>query len=107
MKHCNILLEPIAESKDKKKGMKTDKKAVHVERDEERDSEVKMMVRRTWAKEVIKLVMRCFYQNDPTRGRYQKQVIAIWREIGILGITQQRLVGQTRVIRTNEWLRWK
>ena len=31
-------------------------------------------------------------------------MIAIWREIGIFEITEQRLVDQVRVIRTNEWL---
>ena len=61
MKHCKVLIEPIAESKDKKKGTKTDKKLVHVEREEERDPEVKMVMRRSWTKEVNKLVMRCFY----------------------------------------------
>ena len=46
MKLCKLLIEPIAESKDKKKGMKNDNKVVHVEREEERDPEVEMMVRR-------------------------------------------------------------
>ena len=36
MKHYKVLVEPIAESKDKKKVMKTDKKAVRVEREEKR-----------------------------------------------------------------------
>ena len=60
MKHCKVLIEPIAESKNKKKGTKTDKKVVNTENEEERDSEVEMMVRRRWTKEVNKLVMRCF-----------------------------------------------
>ena len=81
MKHCNNLIEPTAESEDKKKGTKTNNKAVHVEREEESDPEVEMMVRRRWTKEVNKLVMRCFYQSDPTRRGYQKQMIAIWRQI--------------------------
>ena len=46
MKHCKVLIEPIEKSKDKKKGTKTDKKVVHVEREEERDLEVEMMERR-------------------------------------------------------------
>ena len=58
MKHCKVLTEPIAESKYKKKGKKTDNKVVHVEREEESDPEVEMMVRRRWAKEKIELVMR-------------------------------------------------
>ena len=40
------MIEPIAESKDKKKGKKTDKKVVHVKRTEERDFAVEIMVRR-------------------------------------------------------------
>ena len=67
---------------------------MHVERAEERDPEVEMMVRRRWTKEENKLVMRCFYQNDPTRRGYQKRMIAIWREIGTFEITEQRLVDQ-------------
>ena len=66
MKHCKVLIERTAESKNKKKGMKTDNKEVHLERDDERDPEVEMMVRRRWTKEENRLVMRCFYQSDPT-----------------------------------------
>ena len=45
MKECKVFIEPIAESTDKKKGTKTDKRVVHVEREEERHPEVEMMVR--------------------------------------------------------------
>ena len=51
-----------------------------------------------------KLVMRCFYQSDPTRRGYQKRMIAIWREIGTFEITEQRLANQVGVISTNVWL---
>ena len=37
-KHCKVL------SKDQKNGTKTDKKIVHVEREEKRDPEVEMMM---------------------------------------------------------------
>ena len=37
LKHCKVLIEPIAESRHKKKDTKTDNKVVHVEREEERD----------------------------------------------------------------------
>ena len=84
--------------------MKTDKKVVHVEKEEERDLEVKMMVRRRRAKEVNKLEMRCFYQSDPNRRGYRKRMIAIWKVFANFEITEQRLVDQVRVIRTNEWL---
>ena len=102
MSHCKVLIEPIAESKHKKKDTKTDNKVVHVEREGERDPEVEMMVRRRWTKEENKLVMRFFYQSDPTRRGYRKRKIAIWREIGTFEITEQRLVDQARVVRTNE-----
>ena len=69
MKHSKVLIEPAKGSKDKKKGTKTDKKVVHVERKEERDPEAEM-VRKRWTKEVSKLVMRCFYQADLTRREY-------------------------------------
>ena len=46
MKHSKVLIESIAESKDKKKGTKPDKKLVHVEREEETDPEIEIMVRR-------------------------------------------------------------
>ena len=69
MKHRKVLIETISESKDKKKGAKTDKKVVHVEREGERDPEVEMMLRRRWTMEINKLVMRCFYQCDPNRRR--------------------------------------
>ena len=37
MKHCKVFIEPSAEIKNKKKGMKTDNKVVYVEREQERD----------------------------------------------------------------------
>ena len=46
MKQCKVFIEPIAESTDNNKGTKTDKKVVHMEREEERNPEVEMMVRR-------------------------------------------------------------
>ena len=62
---------------------------------------------RRWTKEENKLVMRCFYQSDSTRRGYQKvgyrkRMVAIWREI--VEITEQRVVDQASIIRTNEWL---
>ena len=82
--------------------MKTDKKAVHVEKEEQRHPEVEMMVGRRWTKKVNKLEMRCFYQSDSTRRRYQKRMINIWREMGAFEITEQRLIDQVKVVRTNE-----
>ena len=47
---------------------------------------------------------RCFYQSGPIRTGYRIQRIAILKEIGTFEITEQRLVDQTRVVRTNDWL---
>ena len=77
-------------------------KTVHAEREKERDPEVEMMVRKWWTKRVNQIIMGYFYRSDPTTREYQKRMIAIWREIGIFEITEQRLVDQVRVIRTNE-----
>ena len=99
MKHCKVLTESIED-----RHTKTDNKVEQVEREEESDHEVEMMVSRRWTKEVSKLVMRCFYKSDPTRTGYRKRMIAIWRDIGTFEITEQRLVDQVRVVRANEWL---
>ena len=53
-----------------------------------------MMERRRWIKEINKLAMRWFFQNNPTRRGYHKRMICIWREIGTFGITEQRLTDQ-------------
>ena len=86
MKHSKVLIEPIAAKRDKKKA--------HAEREEERDPDVEMMERRRWIKEIKKLAMRWFVQNNPTRRGYQKRIICIWREIGTFEITEQRLTDQ-------------
>ena len=57
-----------------------------------------------WTKEANKIVMRYFYQSDPTKRGHRKQIMRIWREIGVSDVTKQRLADQTRVIRTNGWL---
>ena len=62
------------------------------------------MVRRRRTEKVNKLAIRCFCQSDPGGRGNRKRMIAIWREIGAFEITEQRLVDQARVIRTNEWL---
>ena len=70
---CKVLIEPIED-----RYTKTDNKVVHVEREEQRDPEVEMMVRRSWTKEVHKMVMRCSNQkripkmNDCYLERYRK-----------------------------------
>ena len=72
------MIEPIVKSNHKKKVMKTDNKVLHVQRKEEKDLEVEIMVRRRWTKEEKIIVMRCFYQSEPTRRGYRKRMITIW-----------------------------
>ena len=63
-----------------------------------------MMVRRRWTKEENKLVMRCSTKVILLEEDTENEWRAIWRKIGSFEITEQRLVDQARVIRTNEWL---
>ena len=49
-----------------------------------------------WTKEVNKIVMRYFYQSDLTKQGYRKQMMKIWREIGVFEVTEQRLADQKR-----------
>ena len=60
--------------------------------------------RKKWNKEVNKIIMECFYRSDPTRRGYRKRMLANWKEIGVFECTEQRIVDQSRCIRTNEWL---
>ena len=48
-----------------------------------------MIMRKRWTKEEKKLVMRCFYQSDPSRKEYRKRMIDIWREIGTFEMKEQ------------------
>ena len=58
----------------------------------------------TWTKEDNKTVMRCFSQCDPTKCKYWKQMMKIWREKGVFQVTEQRVADQTRMTRTTGWL---
>ena len=58
--------------------------------------------RDNWTKEINKLVIRCFFQSEPMRRGYRKRMLAIWREIGVFDVTEQRLADQSRAIRTND-----
>ena len=59
-----------------------------MEREEERDSEVEIMVRRRWTKISNKLGLRCIYQSDPTRTGYRKRMTAKRREKVTFEITE-------------------
>ena len=56
-----------------------------------------------WTKEINKLVMKCCIRGNPSRRGCRKRMAAIWREIGVFEVTEQRLADQARElpIRTN------
>ena len=61
--------------------------------------------RRTkWKKNMIKPVMQCYFKSDQSKRNYRKRIHVIWNEIGGFELTEQKLVGQGREIRTNKWL---
>ena len=60
--------------------------------------------RDNWTKDIYKLVIRCFFKSEPKRRGYRKRMLAIWREIGVFDVTEQRLADQSRAISTNGWL---
>ena len=63
-----------------------------------------------WNMEVKKVLMECFYRSKPfdkerksLRG-YRKRMFREWRERGMFESTEQRVCGQARAIRKNDWL---
>ena len=38
----------------------------------------------TWSKEVNKIVMKCFYNSEPSKRGYRKRMFAKWQEIGLV-----------------------
>ena len=51
-----------------------------------------------------KLIMRCFIESNPSTRGYRKRLLAIWKEIGVFEVTEQRLADQVRAIKVNGWL---
>ena len=51
-----------------------------------------------------KYVMQFYFKSDPSKRNYRKRIHVIWNDIGGFKLTEQKLVGQARVIRTNKWL---
>ena len=60
--------------------------------------------RTNWTKEMNKIVIKCFYKSDPSKRGYRKRMHKIWKEEGLFELSEQKLAGQARVIRTNGWL---
>ena len=63
-----------------------------------------------WSKEMNIAVMECYYLSNPVddngkpvRG-YRQRMHSFWKERQSFNITEQRLCGQARLIRKNNWL---
>ena len=60
--------------------------------------------RTTWTKALNKIVMRCIFESNPNVRGYRQRMNKIWKEEGLFELSEQKLAGQARVIRTNGWL---
>ena len=69
----------------------------------------KRMLRRTWNKEVNKLVMKCYLMSEPSKRGFRRRMYGIWQDIGIFEITEQCPADQVRVIKghQNGCQKWK
>ena len=51
-------------------------------------------MRRKWSQVVNKVVMQCYYRSEYGRNGCRKRMDAIWNEMGMFNLTEQRLVDQ-------------
>ena len=69
-----------------------------------RPGQKQAIARMKWTKEVNKLVMKCYIKSNPRVRGYMKRMMALWNDIGVYKINQQRLADQARAIKRNGWL---
>ena len=48
--------------------------------------------------------MYCKFKSEPNRRGYRKRMMEMWREKGVIEISEQRLMDQARAIVVNQWL---
>ena len=60
--------------------------------------------RTNWTKGLNKIVMKCYLKSNPKVRGYRKRKHKIWDERGIFELSEQKLVGQARVTKTNWWI---
>ena len=48
--------------------------------------------------------MQCYYGSEYRGNGYRKRVHSIWNEMGMLNVTEQRLVDQKNNILKRKWL---
>ena len=60
--------------------------------------------RRRWSQEENRVKMQCYYRSGYGRNGYRKRMHSIWNEIGMLNVTEQRLVDQKNKMLKRKWL---
>lgn len=58
--------------------------------------------RTKWSKQVIDLVMECYYRGVPVRG-YRKKLHQEWRKRGLFECIEQKIYDQAKAIVKNGW----
>ena len=48
--------------------------------------------------------MQCYYRSENERNRYRKRMHAIWNEMGMFNVTEQKLYDQKNNILKRKWL---
>ena len=59
---------------------------------------------RKWSQKENSVVMQCYYRREYGENKYRKRMHAIWNEMEMLNVTQQRLVDQKNNILKRKWL---
>ena len=66
--------------------------------------------KKKWTKELNTAVMECYFLSDPVnedgkpiRG-YRQRMHRVWKDRGLLDVSEQNLCDQARAIRKNQWL---
>ena len=59
--------------------------------------------RRKWSQEVNRIVMECYYSNNPEVVGYRERMHMIWKEKGMFDVKEQRLLDQKWQIVTKKW----
>ena len=60
--------------------------------------------RRKWSQEENRVVTQCYYRSEYGRNGYRMRMHAIWNEMGMFNVTEQRLVDQKNNILKRKWL---
>lgn len=60
--------------------------------------------RRKWSQQDNKSVIECFYRSNPKKAGYGKRMYALWIEMGMFNVTEQRQMDQKNQILKKQWL---